>query len=383
MNINDLLSVAVNRGASDVHLKAGSLPHIRVSGELLPLAEFEKLKKEDTVMIALGIMDSRQKQTFSQHNEVDLAYLVHGLGRFRVNIYQQRGSVSMAFRIIPNQIASFEELLLPKVLEKIAMESRGLILLTGTTGSGKSTTIASMIEYINQRQTNHIVTIEDPIEFVHHDKMSLISQREVEIDTSGFPQALRVAFRQDPDIIMVGEMRDKETIETAVVAAETGHLVLSTLHTLDAPETINRIVAMFPPHQHQQLRLQIASVLKAIISMRLVKRSDRPGRIPAVEILVATEFIKSCIADAEKTKLIKAALAAGTSQYGMQTFDQSIYDHYAKGRISYEDALENASNPEEFKMRVQGIYSTTNAAIEAMEKELSELDEKEKIRRRI
>ncbi len=370
MNINDLLASAIRRGASDLHLKAGALPHVRINGELAPLAEFSQLKREDTVTLALSIMNSQHKQRFNQQNDVDLAYSAPGLGRFRINIFQQRGNVSLAIRAIPDRILKFEDLLLPRILEKISCEPRGLVLLTGTTGSGKSTTLASMIDYINERFTRHIITIEDPIEFVHHDKLSIISQREVGIDTPGFADALRACFREDPDVILVGEMRDKETIETALIAAETGHLVLSTVHTLDAPETINRIIAVFPPYQHDQIRLQLASVLKAVISMRLVKRSDRPGRLPAVEVMIVTELIRNCIIDPDKAKLIKPAIAAGTSQYGMQTFDQSLYEHYSKGRISYEDALSYASNPDEFKLRVQGIYSASDSALEAMEKEL-------------
>ncbi|MBI1746672.1 MAG: type IV pilus twitching motility protein PilT [Acidobacteria bacterium] len=381
MHINDLLAVASARGASDLHIKAACLPHVRINGDLVPLAEFDKLKKEDTIMLALGIMNNRQKQAFGENNEVDMAYAVPGLGRFRVNVFQQRGSVSMAARLIPDQIHSFEDLLLPKVLEKISSESRGLILFTGTTGSGKSTSLASMLEFINQRYTRHIVTIEDPIEFLHHDKMSIISQREVGVDSKAFADALRACFRQDPDVILVGEMRDRETIETALVAAETGHLVLSTLHTLDAPETINRIIAVFPPHQHQQIRLQLSTVLRAVVSMRLIKRSDKPGRVPAVEVLIATEFVRHCVNDPERTSMIKAAIAAGTSQYGMQTFDQSLHEHYTKGRVTYDDALMNATNPEEFKLRVQGIYSTTNESLEAMEREMAESDPKGKYRK--
>jgi twitching motility protein PilT len=260
---------------------------------------------------------------------------------------------------------------LPKVLEKIALEQRGLVLVTGTTGSGKSTTIASMLHYINERLTRHIITIEDPIEFLHTDRMSIVSQREVAVDATDFPSALRSAMRQDPDVILVGEMRDLETIETALLAAETGHLVFSTVHTLDALETVNRIIAVFPSDQQRQIRLQLAQVLKAVISMRLIKRSDIAGRVPAIEVMIATEYIRNAVVDPDKTKLIRQAIALGTSQYGMQTFDQSIYEHYKAGRISYEDALNYATNPDEFKLRVQGIYTTQDSAIEAMEKELA------------
>jgi twitching motility protein PilT len=250
------------------------------------------------------------------------------------------------------------------------MEPRGLILVTGTTGSGKSTTIASMIDYINKCTSRHIITIEDPIEFLYTDRMSIVSQREVGGDANSFADALRSSLRQDPDVLLVGEMRDVETIETALVAAETGHMVFSTLHTLDAVETINRIIAVFPTHQHRQIRLQLSMVLRAVISMRLMRRSDSPGRVPAIEIMRTTEMIRNCIVDPDKTRLLREAIAAGTSQYGMQTFDQSIYAHYRAGRITLEDALNWSTSPEEFKLRVQGIYTTKDAAIESMEKEL-------------
>jgi len=342
-----------------------------VHGDLTPLAEYGKMGPEDPLMMAFSIMNNRQKQKFRDHAEADIGYGIKGLGRFRINVFQQRGSVSVAIRAIPSKILTFDDLLLPKVLAKIAEEPRGLVLVTGTTGSGKSTTIASMINYINERMTRHIITIEDPIEFLHIDRMSLVSQREVSVDAASFSAALRSAMRQDPDVILVGEMRDLETIETALLAAETGHLVFSTLHTLDAVETINRIIAVFPSHQQRQIRLQLAQVLRGVISMRLIKRSDVAGRLPAIEIMVVTEYIRNCITEPEKTRLIRAAISQGTSQYGMQTFDQSLYEHYKAGRITYDEALAYASNPDEFKLRVQGIYSTKEAAIEAMEQELA------------
>jgi len=370
MNLDALLRIMIAKGASDMHLKVGSYPHLRINGELLPLADLGKLDKEDTLMMAFSVMNPKQKERFRDANEVDVGYGVRGLGRFRINVFQQRGVVSVAIRAIPNNIMKFDELFLPPVLQEIAKEPRGLVLVTGTTGSGKSTTIASMIDYINETCTRHIITIEDPIEFQYQDKLSIISQREVNVDATNFGSALRSALRQDPDVILVGEMRDVETIETALVAAETGHLVFSTLHTLDAVETINRITAVFPIHQHRQIRLQLAMVLRAVISMRLMKRSDAPGRVPAIEIMRVTEFIRNCIIDPDKTRFIKKAIAAGTSQYGMQTFDQSIYEHYKAGRITLEDAFNYASNPEELKLRIQGIYTTKDVAIESMEKEL-------------
>lgn len=371
MNLDTLLRTMVSKGASDLHLKVDCFPHLRINGELVPLADQGKLDKEDSLMMAFSIMNSKQKERFRNAAEVDIGYGVRGLGRFRINVFQQRGNVSIAVRAVPTRILSFDELFLPPVLRTIAEERRGLVLVTGTTGSGKSTTIASMLNYINENFTRHIITIEDPIEFSYNDRLSLISQREIGVDATTFAAALRSSLRQDPDTILVGEMRDAETIETALVAAETGHMVFSTLHTLDAVETINRITTAFPVHQHRQIRLQLSMVLRAIVSMRLMRRSDVPGRIPAIEILRTTELIRSYIVDADKTRLIREALAAGTSQYGMQTFDQSIYDHYSAGRISLEDAFAYSTNPEEFKLRIQGIYTTKDAAIESMQNELT------------
>ncbi|HOB52531.1 MAG TPA: type IV pilus twitching motility protein PilT [Acidobacteriota bacterium] len=373
MKVDDLLKIAVAKGASDLHLKAGSFPHVRVNGELVPLIDFKKLTKEDTLLMAFGIMNNRQKLYFKENSELDLAYGVKALGRFRVNVFQQRGTVSLVFRVIPANIKTFDELNLPEVLKKISLIPRGLILVTGTTGSGKSTSLATMIDYVNENETNHIVTIEDPIEFLHRDKKCIISQREVNVDTKSFADALRSSLRQDPDVILVGEMRDRETIETALLAAETGHVVFSTLHTLDATETINRIIAVFPPHHQNNIRIQLASLLRAVVSMRLLRRSDGKGRVPAIEVLVVTEFVRNCINDPTKTKFIKTAIASGTSQYGMQTFDQSIFGFYKRGFISYEDALGYASNPDEFKLRVQGIYSTADSAQEEMEKEMERM----------
>jgi twitching motility protein PilT len=371
MDLDTLLRTMVSKGASDIHLKVGAFPHIRVSGELIPLGEFGKLTKEDTLLMAFSVMTNKQKQHFRDNAEIDLGYGLKGLGRFRVNVFQQRGAVSIAIRAIPVSVIGFQDLFLPEVLEKISREPRGLVLVTGTTGSGKSTTIAAMLSFINEHLTRHIITIEDPIEFQHNDRLSIFSQREISVDASSFSEALRSALRQDPDVILVGEMRDLETIETALLAAETGHLVFSTLHTVDALETINRIIAVFPSHQQRQIRLQLGMVLRAVVSMRLIRRSDARGRVPAVEVMIVTEYIRNCILDPEKTRLIRQAIAAGTSQYGMQTFDQSIYEHYKAGRISYDDALNYATNPDEFKLRVQGIYSTKDAAIEAMEGEFS------------
>ena len=366
MHVNDLLKIATDRRASDLHLKVGSYPVIRVSGHLMALTELSRLSQEDTIAMAFSIMSGRQKQKFKDHFEIDLAYSVPGLGRFRVNIFQQRGTVGLVLRVIPMQIRTIDELMLPPVLKKIAEEERGLVLVTGTTGSGKSTSLAALIDYVNRTRTAHVMTVEDPIEFLHRDQRSIINQREVTVDTRSFAQALRSALRQDPDVILVGEMRDFETIETGLLAAETGHLVLSTLHTLDATETINRIIAVFPPHQQKQVRLQLAAVLKAVISQRLIPRADGNGRAPAVEVMISTAFIRDCIVDKEKTHLINSAIAAGTSQYGMQTFDQSIFGLFKQGLVSYEEALRWASNVDEFKLKVQGISTTADMARDQM-----------------
>jgi twitching motility protein PilT len=366
MHVNDLLKVAVDNSASDLHLKVGSYPMMRVRGDLVPCSEEKRLDHEDVVAMSAAIMSTAQRQRFKDAQEVDLAYSVAGLGRFRVNVFQQRGTVGLVLRVIPMQIRTIDELNLPPVLKKIAMEERGLVLVTGTTGSGKSTSLAALLDYMNKNRCSHIMTVEDPIEFLHRDQRSIVNQREVSVDTRSFAQALRSALRQDPDIILVGEMRDFETIETGLLAAETGHLVLSTLHTLDATETINRIIAVFPPHQQKQVRLQLAAVLKSVISQRLIPKIDGKGRAPAVEIMISTPFIRDCIVDKEKTHNINTAIAAGTSQYGMQTFDQSIFGLFQQGQVSYDEALRWATNVDEFKLRVQGISTTSDLSRDQM-----------------
>ncbi|MDP1570518.1 MAG: type IV pilus twitching motility protein PilT [Vicinamibacterales bacterium] len=365
MDVNELLTLAVQQGASDLHLKAGSPPMARIHGHLKAVTD-QKLDHEDLVSMAATIMSNTQRQRFKDAQEIDLAYSVPGLGRFRCNVFQQRGTIGMVLRVIPIRIMSLDELGLPEVLKTIASEERGLVLVTGTTGSGKSTTLAGMIDYVNATRSAHVITIEDPIEYLHRDNQSIINQREIGVDTRSFAYALRSALRQDPDVILVGEMRDMETIETALHAAETGHLVFSTLHTLDATETINRIISVFPPHQQKQIRLQLASVLKAAIAQRLIPRADGTGRAPAVEVLVATAFIRDCIVDKEKTHLIQGAIAQGTSQYGMQTFDQSIFRLFEQQLITYDEALRWASNVDEFKLRVQGISTTADMSRDQM-----------------
>ncbi|HYO13184.1 MAG TPA: type IV pilus twitching motility protein PilT [Thermoanaerobaculia bacterium] len=370
MNINDLLKIAVERKASDLHLKVGGHPVIRVDGDLIPLGELKRLMQEDTIAMAFSIMNARQKQRFKEELELDVAYSVPGLGRFRCNVFQQRGAVGLVLRVIPARIQSIRELTLPPVLERIGEERRGLILCTGTTGSGKSTSLAAMIDSINSSRTEHIMTIEDPIEFLHRDKKSIVNQREIDVDTRSFAGALRAALRQDPDVILVGEMRDYETIETALLAAETGHLVFSTLHTLDATETINRIISVFPPHHQKQIRIQLSQVLKAVISLRLVPRADGMGRVPAAEVLISTAYIRECIENKEKTKFIREQIALGTSQYGMQTFDQSLYQLYKSGLITLDEALKRASNPDEFRLRIQGVQFTADLSREQMEESI-------------
>ena len=361
VKIDDLLRIATTHAASDLHLKVGAFPVMRIGGELRPIADAPRLKPEDNLDMAFAMMSNRQKQRFKEASEVDIGYSVSGLGRFRANIFQQRGTVSMVLRVIPDQTRSLAELGMPPVIDRISEERRGLILVTGATGSGKSTTLAAMIDRINARRSGHIVTIEDPIEFLHRDKLSFVTQREVDVDTRSFSEALRGALRQDPDVILVGEMRDHETIETALTAAETGHLVLSTLHTLDATETIMRIVSSFPSHQQKSVRIQLAGILKAVISMRLVRAAKGAGRVAAVEVMVSTALIRDHIIYEEKTSLIREAIAAGATQYGMQTFDQSLFHLFQSGLISMEEALHNATNPDEFRMRTSGILSSDQA----------------------
>jgi len=361
MELNEILQVALRANASDIHLKAGLPPMFRVDGHLVPLKDGRRLPPEEVARMTLGTMNEFQREKFKQTNEVDLAYGVPGLGRFRVNIFQQRGTMGGVFRVIPFKIQSIEQLMLPKVIEKLAGEQRGLVLVTGTTGSGKSTTLAAMIDHVNATETCHIMTIEDPIEFLIRDKRSIVNQREVGVDTMSFGQALKSALRQDPDVILVGEMRDLETIETALTAAETGHLVMSTLHTLDATETVNRIISAFPPYQQKQVRLQLGSVLRGVVSQRLVPRADGRGRVPATEVLLTTARVRELIEDKDRTKEISDAIAQGNVSYGMQTFDQSLMWLLKSGVITYDEALRQATNADDFALRVSGISGTSDS----------------------
>jgi len=364
MDINELLKIAYSLNASDLHIKVGSQPIIRVYGELTPLTSESRVSQEDAMNIAFSIMTPQQSEIFKNKKDIDLAYSIPGLGRFRCNIFVQRGTIGIVFRVIQTKIPTIDELHLPDILKKISMEQRGLILVTGTTGSGKSTTLAAMIDLINTNRTEHIMTIEDPIEYLHRDKKSIVNQREIGGDAESFSKALRQSLRQDPDVVLVGEMRDFETIQTALIAAETGHLVLSTLHTIDAAETINRIIAVFPPYQHKQVRMQLASVLKSIISMRLMPRADGKGRVPAVEVLMATETVKDCILDPDKTRAITDVIEQGAIHYGMQSFDQSLSNLLKSGLITYEEALRSATNPDDFALKIKGIQSTSDLTFE-------------------
>lgn len=361
MDINDVLKQAVEMSASDVHIKVGLPPVIRRFGALIPLRDRDKLANEDISDMAYSLMNQYQQAKFDTTNEIDLAYSLSGVARFRVNCFRQRGSFGMVFRIVPTDPPSLDNLHLPEVIKKISLERKGLILVTGTTGSGKSTTLAAMVDHINTFRNCHVITIEDPIEFLHKDRKSIINQREVGADTNSFAMALRAALRQDPDVILVGEMRDRETIDIALTAAETGHLVLSTLHTLDAVETIMRIVSQYPPHQHLQVRLQLAGVIKAVISQRLLPKIDGQGVMPACEILVSTGRIRECITDETRTGDVPDAIAEGLVAYGMQTFDQSLMALVKDGHVGYNEAMRQATNPNDFALRMKGIRGTSDA----------------------
>jgi twitching motility protein PilT len=350
--INDALHHLVEAGGSDLHLKVPAPPMMRVNGAMQPFEGAERLSQEDTAgAVTATLTDERKLAEFREDHEVDYSYSIPGLARFRVNAFQQRGSISLVIRAIPVSIRTIEELSLPPVIRELAEEERGIVLLTGTTGSGKSTTLAAMIDHINSTQRRHIVTIEDPIEFLHKDKLSIINQREVGMDTGSFKQALRRVLRQDPDVILVGEMRDEETVHTALSAAETGHLVFSTVHTVDASETVNRLIDFFPPHMHQQVRAMIAGTLKGAVSQRLVPTADGRGRIACAEILRMTGRVRDMIMDPTQTGRLPEVITEGT-YYGMQTFDQALFEHLKAARITMEQALAAATSPHDFKLLV-------------------------------
>ena len=355
----NVLRLMLEQNASDLHLKVGCAPTLRVNGELRNLP-MPPMRSDEMKALADQIMPAKRQKEFAEIKEADFALGVPGIGRFRVNAYQQRGTIAYAFRIVPFQAHTIAELNLPAVLEQVALKPRGLVLVTGITGSGKSTALAAMIQYINQNKAANVITIEDPIEFLHRDNKAHINQREVGTDTASFAQALRRVLRQDPDILLVGEIRDLDTLDTAMKAADTGHLVFSTLHTTDATQTINRILSFYPPHQQAEVRFLLASALEAVVSLRLVPRADKPGRVPAAEILMNTAAVRENIRDMSKSLNIPELIAEGTVQYGMQSFDQSLMNWYKKGVISYENALYYATNPSEFALRIQGVAGASD-----------------------
>jgi twitching motility protein PilT len=353
--LDRVLGAARQLGASDVHLKAGLPPIFRIKGELRTVREVPAISCEVIANFAFGMMNERQRADFDTTWDVDLAYGTADGARFRVNVFQQRGQIGMVMRLIPPEVPSFDKLNLPSTVLKLADEMRGLVLVTGITGSGKSTTLAALVDYINQTQASHIVTIEDPIEYTFRDRRSVVNQRELGFDTKTFARALRAALRQDPDVIFVGEMRDLETTEIALIAAETGHLVLSTLHTVDAVETVNRVISIFSPHQQNQVRLQLAAVLKGVVSQRLVPRADGKGMVPACEIMVASARVRELIENAERTREIRDAIAQGRDPYGMVSFDQSLIDLVQRRLVSYEEALRHSTTPDDFALAFRGV----------------------------
>ena len=357
MNLKQVLERMMKENSSDLHLKAGMPPVFRIDGFLRPLNE-PPLSPEELRQVALQLMPKDQQEVFASEKELDFAIGVAGLGRFRVNVYMQRSSVALALRSIPVSIKKVDELMLPQVIKDLSLRYRGLLLVTGTTGSGKSTTLAAMMEHINDTDSRNIITVEDPIEFLFRDKKSIISQREVGTDTKSFGAALRHVLRQDPDVILIGEIRDKTTLQTALQAADTGHMVFSTLHTLNASETINRIISFFPPHQHEHVRIQLASTLVGVVSLRLLPKADGKGRVPATEIMINTSTVKEYLLDPMKTLLIPQLIEEGSSQYGMQSFDQSILRHYKDGLITYETAMMSVTNPDDFKLRLRGVENS-------------------------
>ncbi|MFT4704421.1 MAG: twitching motility protein PilT [Bradymonadia bacterium] len=359
LELNRVLQVALKGGASDIHIKAGLPPMFRVNGSLVPLKDAERLTPEEIARTAHGMMSQAQILEFKERHDCDFAYGVPGVGRFRVNVFQQRNAVGMVLRVIPYKVRTIDQLGLPDVVKAIADNRRGLILVAGTTGSGKSTTLASIIEHINATRSEHIITIEDPIEFLIRDKRSVINQREVGTDCESFQRALRAALRQDPDVILIGEMRDKETVEIGLTAAETGHLVLATLHTTDCTETITRLISVFPPHQQKHVRLMVSSLLTGVIAQRLVP-TKTGGRVPAIEAMVTTARVRELILDENRFREIREAIEAGRDTYGMQSFDQGLMDLLNRGLISYEEAVLQSSNPDDFALKVSGIGGTGN-----------------------
>jgi twitching motility protein PilT len=361
VELQAILREGVTRQASDIHLKTGSFPIFRVHGTLLPWEEGPRLERDVMAALTQELLNDAHQQRLQDGLQVDVGYGHPELGRFRVNIFYQRGELQAALRLIPPRVRQIRDLNLPPVIERISGERRGLVLVTGTTGSGKSTTLAAMIDYINRTASRHIITVEDPIEYLHSDEQSIVTQREIGADCVSFAAGLKGALRQDPDVILVGEMRDLETIETAILAAETGHLVMSTLHTLDAAETITRVIAAFPEHARTQARLILASILKGCISQRLVPRADGLGMVPAVEVMVSTGLVRECIQIPERTRELRDAIARGYTTYGMQTFDQSLMALWREGLITFDEALAQSTNPDDFALKARGISSTSDS----------------------
>ena len=361
MEIEGILKETIDRGGSDLHLKAGQPPCMRIDGRLVK-QDVPPASPDDLIDIANQLLSFEQKALLEKEKEVDFGFSIPDVARFRANFYFQRGSLAMSYRTVSLDPPTIAELNLPAKVAEICSSRRGLILATGTTGSGKTSTLASMINHINENEKRNIISIEDPIEFVHHDKESIISQREVGTDTETFASGLRYVLRQDPDVILIGEIRDRETMSIALMAADTGHLVLSTLHTVDAAETVSRVISFFPPHEAKEVRLLFGSCLRAVLSLRLIPRSDEAGRVPAVEILLATDTVKDCIIDPDKTSLIRSTIESGARQYGMQTFDQSLLELYNTGKVSLEEALKHCTNPVEFELRAQGIEGSGEKA---------------------
>lgn len=366
-NFKSVLQRMIQQNASDLHLKVGRPPVLRIDGDLHPL-EIAPLRPEDLKLLAEQVMTPKQVKEFTEHKESDFAIGVPGIGRFRVNVYQQRGTIAYALRAVPYQVKTIGELNLPPVITDIALRPRGLVLVTGITGSGKTTALAAIVQHINERRSANIITVEDPIEFLHRDVHCSINQREVGADTGSFAAALRRVLRQDPDVILIGEIRDLETLEVALKAADTGHMVLSTLHTTDAAQTINRILSFYAPHQQSEVRFMLASALAAVVSLRLVPRSDRAGRVPAAEILINTAAVRDQIRDMSKSLSIPELIKEGTVQYGMQSFDQSLMQWYSRGAISYESALFFATNPSEFALRIQGVEASSDTSWDSFQR---------------
>jgi twitching motility protein PilT len=355
MDVTELLRYTVEMGASDLHLKASQVPFIRVDGELRPTS-FEELTGVETQTFAAQVMPDHKMREFAASNEADFGFTLPGVGRFRVNVFRQRGNVGLAVRRVRADVPTFEDLLLPPVMEELAESSRGLILLTGPTGTGKTTTIASLIGHINRTRRAHIITIEDPIEVVHEDDLSIIQQREIGLDTESYARALRHVIRQDPDVVFIGEIRDPESALSGIQAAETGHLVISTMHTIDATETINRMLDLFPPQQQREVRSSFAGALRAIVSQRLVPRADGKGRVPAVEVLIATGRVYDRIVDPDATVEIRDVIAEGEF-YGMQTFDQALVKMVQQGLVTEDDARRASTNPHDFNLALRGAMT--------------------------